>query len=61
MTQTLTDFEMTSLLVDFVAIREYLGQVVTEGDEKELLRAIRYVAQVCKTLGKKEISVVPDA
>ncbi|MGY2044739.1 addiction module antidote protein [Pseudomonas pergaminensis] len=45
MKQTLTTFDMTELLDSDEAISEYLSQVLADGDNQELLRAIGYVAK----------------
>lgn len=45
MTQTLTTFDMASLLDSDEAISEYLSQVLADGDNEEFLRAIGYVAK----------------
>nr|WP_146024042.1 hypothetical protein [Pseudomonas sp. GW458-11-26-14-LB4] len=53
MEQNTSDFEMTALLVDLNAIREYLSQVLAEGDDEELFRAIGYVTQARIRLTEK--------
>ncbi|WP_426428317.1 addiction module antidote protein [Pseudomonas palmensis] len=45
MSVTLIPFDMAALLDSDEAIREYLSQVLAEGDSDELLRAIGYVAK----------------
>lgn len=53
----LTDFDLADILNSDEAIAEYLSQVIAEGDNDELLRAIGYVAkargmaQIAKTTG----------
>ncbi len=54
MDQKTSDFDMTALLVDLNAIREYLSQILAEGDDEELLRAIGYVTQARIRLTEKE-------
>lgn len=57
MSQTLTTFDMTTLLDSDEAISEYLSQVLADGDNEEFLRAIGYVlkargmAQIAKDSG----------
>jgi DNA-binding phage protein len=54
----LTSLELPSLLVDVVAIREYLKQVLSDDDDEELLRAIGYVAQACSNIQKDQMGEV---
>jgi hypothetical protein len=53
MNQNKSDFDMKALLVDLNAIREYLSQVLAEGDDEELLRAIGYVTEARIRLAPK--------
>ncbi len=54
MNQNTSDFDMKALLIDLNAIREYLSQVLAEGDDEELLRAIGYVTEARIRLAPKE-------
>jgi len=45
MSQTLTTFDLATLLDSDEAISEYLSQVLADGDNEEFLRAIGYVAK----------------
>ena len=54
MNQNTSDFDMKALLIDLNAIREYLSQVLAEGDDEELLRAIGYVTEARIRLAQKE-------
>ena len=45
MSQTLTTFDMASLLDSDESISEYLSQVLADGDNEEFLRAIGYVVK----------------
>lgn len=45
MNDTLSPFDMASLLDSDEAIAEYLSQVLADGDNDELLRAIGHVAK----------------
>lgn len=45
MGQTLTTFDMATLLDSDEAISEYLSQVLADGDNEEFLRAIGYVVK----------------
>ena len=45
MSEELLPFDMVSLLDSDEAIKEYLFQVLNEGDSKELMRALGYVAK----------------
>ncbi|PTT27121.1 transcriptional regulator [Pseudomonas sp. HMWF021] len=58
MSYKLTSLELPSLLVDVVAIREYLKQVLSDDDDEELLRAIGYVAQACSNIQKDQMGEV---
>lgn len=49
----LTDFDLSEYLDSPEAIAEYMSQVIAEGDQDELLRAIGYVA---KAKGMSQIS-----
>jgi DNA-binding phage protein len=48
MNQTLTPFDMTTLLDTDEAINEYVSQVLADGDNGEYLRAVSYVTVACK-------------
>ncbi|MHA3736955.1 DNA-binding protein [Pseudomonas sp. Eth.TT006] len=54
MNHKLTSLELPSLLDDVAAIREYLQQVLSDDDDKELLRAIGYVARACSNMQKRQ-------
>lgn len=43
MTQKLTNFDMAGLLDSDEAIKEYLYQVLTDGDDEEFSRAVEYI------------------
>jgi probable addiction module antidote protein len=43
--QKLTDFDISELLDSEKAIAEYLSQVLSEGDNDELIRALGYIAK----------------
>ena len=45
MTEQLEPFDMVALLDSDEAIKEYLYQVLNDGDSKELMRALSYVAK----------------
>jgi probable addiction module antidote protein len=45
MNEELLPFDMVSLLDSDEAIKEYLFQVLNDGDSKELMRALGYVAK----------------
>ncbi len=45
MTEELLPFDMVAMLDSDEAIKEYLYQVLNEGDGKELIRALGYVAK----------------
>jgi|GEM_PF-1629135 len=45
MTEQLEPFDMVALLDSDEAIKEYLYQVLNDGDRKELMRALSYVAK----------------
>ena len=45
MTEELVSFDMVALLDSDEAIKEYLFQVLNDGDNKELMRALGYVAK----------------
>jgi DNA-binding phage protein len=45
MSQTLTTFDIATLLDSDEAISEYLSQVLADGDNEEFLRAVRYVVK----------------
>lgn len=49
----LTDFDMSEYLDSPEAIAEYMSQVVADGDQNELLRAMGYIA---KAKGMTQIS-----
>ena len=42
---TLPEFDLANLLVSDEAISEYLSQVLDDGDNDELLRALGYIAK----------------
>jgi DNA-binding phage protein len=42
-TQKLTNFDMAGLLDSDEAIKEYLYQVLTDGDDEEFSRAVEYI------------------
>lgn len=43
--QSLTEFDLATILDSEEAISEYLSQVLADGDSDELLRAIGYIAK----------------
>jgi probable addiction module antidote protein len=45
MSEELVPFDMVALLDSDEAIKEYLFQVLHDGDSKELMRALGYVAK----------------
>jgi probable addiction module antidote protein len=45
MSEKLVAFDMVALLDSDEAIKEYLFQVLSDGDSKELMRALGYVAK----------------
>lgn len=45
MNQTLTTFDMATLLDSDDAIGEYLSQVLSDGDSEEFLRAVGHAAK----------------
>ena len=45
MSETLTEFDLADVLDSEEAISEYLSQVLADGDNDELLRAIVYIAK----------------
>lgn len=45
MSEELVPFDMVALLDSDEAIKEYLFQVLNDGDSKELMRALGYVAK----------------
>lgn len=45
MSETLTEFDLADVLDSEEAISEYLSQVLADGDNDELLRAIGYIAK----------------
>ncbi|MEI7796944.1 MAG: hypothetical protein WCI06_09960 [Methylococcaceae bacterium] len=45
MNEELVPFDMVALLDSDEAIKEYLFQVLSDGDNKELMRALGYVAK----------------
>ncbi len=49
----LTDFDLSEYLDSPEAIAEYMSQVIADGDQNELLRAIGYIA---KAKGMTQIS-----
>lgn len=49
----LTDFDLSEYLDSPEAIAEYMSQVIVDGDQDELLRAIGYIA---KAKGMSQIS-----
>ncbi|MCU7251870.1 transcriptional regulator [Pseudomonas koreensis] len=51
---TLSDFAVKALLTDIGTVHEYLSQVLVEGDNEELIRAIEYVMQACSDLQKEQ-------
>ncbi len=51
--ESLTDFDLSSYLDSDEAIAEYLTQVLNDGDNKEFLRAVFYIA---KAKGMTEVS-----
>ncbi len=54
MTEKLEAFDMVALLDSDDAIKEYLYQVLNDGDSKELMRALGYVA---KAKGMKLVTI----
>lgn len=55
--EELVPFDMVALLDSDEAIKEYLFQVLSEGDSKELMRALGYVA---KAKGMMLIAATPS-
>jgi len=53
MTAEITDFNMSDYLDSDEAIAEYITQVLADGDMKEFLRALSYIA---KAKGMTEVS-----
>ncbi|MFI8223661.1 DNA-binding protein [Pseudomonas sp. NPDC085632] len=51
MSQTLTNFDVITLLDSDEAINEYLSQVLANGDYEEFLRAIGHVLKACAQPG----------
>ncbi len=57
MSEELVPFDMVALLDSDEAIKEYLFQVLNDGDSKELMRALGYVA---KAKGMMLIAATPS-
>lgn len=51
MSQELTNFEMAALLDSDEAISEYLSQVLADGDDEEICRAIDHVIKAYAVSG----------
>ena len=60
MSQTLTTFDMTTLLDSDEAISEYLLQVLADGDNEEFLRAVGYVVKARDDDGQTRGPIQPS-